>query len=301
MVLDRLGYTAKDTVDMLGDFVDTVKIGWGLPFLLDENTLRQRVGIYRSTNTHVSNGGTLLEICITKGKEELALEKLVSLGFDTIEMSEGVIEIPSPTKKKVVEFARANHLRLHIEVGRKNPRNQLSLEETIGRVEESLDFKPDAVIIEGRESGRSVGIYDDMGQIKWDWVERLQAISQPSKLMYEAPQEIQQTELIIHIGSNVNLGNVGLPSLGALETQRQGLRGDTFGASMSTRKIEGGPATKFLFFVVASHGATDQSKLMALTGLNRRTIQASLKSLMKQGFVKETTDPSDQRRRIYSH
>lgn len=126
-----------------------------------------------------------MEICVTKGKVELALEKLASFGFDTLELSEGMIEIPFQRKRRIVEFAKANSLRSHVEVGKKYPRNRLSLNETVRRVEESFDFTPDAVIVEGRESGRSVGIYDDAGVIKWDWVERLERTSQPSKLMFE--------------------------------------------------------------------------------------------------------------------
>lgn len=300
MVLDRLGYSTGDTMDLVGSYADVVKIGWGLPFLLDPHILKSRVSTYKKSRIHVSNGGTLLEFCVSKGKHELALRRLQSLGFDTIELSEGVLEVPQHVKKEIVDFAHSNKLRLHVEVGRKNPRNQLSLEETISRTEQSFDYKPETLIIEGRESGRSVGIYDDAGQIKWDWVDRLEQVSQPQKLMFEAPQEIQQTELIIHLGSMINLGNVGLPSLAALETQRQGLRGDTFGASTGSKKVKGGPATKFLYFVISTHGALDQSRLMRLTGLNRRTVQDCLKKLLRQGAVRESVDPNDLRKRIYS-
>jgi phosphosulfolactate synthase len=301
MVIDRLGYSNFEIMRMLGDYADIVKIGWGLPFLLEESVLKQRVNMYKTNHLHVSNGGTLLEYCISKGKEALALRKLRAIGFDTIELSEGVLEVPYVVKKKIAEFAHSNNQRLHVEVGRKNPRNQLGLEETIARIEQSFAFEPETIIIEGRESGRSVGIYDDLGGIKWDWVERLEeSTSDPSKLMFEAPQEIQQTELIIHIGSQVNLGNVGTPSIGALETQRQGLRGDTLGASSGSKKINGGPAVKFVHFAISSHGAIDQSKLMRLTGLNRRTVQESIKKLLRQGAIRESVDPNDLRRRVYS-
>jgi phosphosulfolactate synthase len=300
MVLDRLSYPASEVIDVVHGYTDVLKIGWGLPFLLEEDELRRRVQAYRQKSMHVSNGGTLLEICISKGKEDFALERLSHLGFDTIELSEGIIEVPTFVKKKIVEFAHSKGMRLHVEVGRKNPKNQLSLEDTITRIEQSFDSDPDIVIVEGRESGRSVGIFDDDGRIKWDWVGRLEEISNPSKLMFEAPQEEQQTELIIHIGSNVNLGNVSVASVVALETQRQGLRGDTFGAIVGSRKVEGGPAAKFLYFVISAHGPLDQSRLVQLTGLNRRTVQASLRHLLHQGVVGESVDPKDLRRRLYS-
>jgi phosphosulfolactate synthase len=300
MVIDRLAQPATETLGLLGNYVDTVKLGWGLPFLLDEEDLAERVKWYRQNGVSVSNGGTLLEICVTKGKEDLALSRIAKAGFDTLELSEGVIDLSNYVKKKVAEFAHSHNMKLNVEVGRKNPKNQLSLEETVSRVEQASDYQPDLVIIEGRETGRSVGIYDDIGQVKWDWVTRLEEVDQPSRLMFEAPQEQQQTELIIHVGPRVNLGNVDLRSVGALETQRQGLRGDTFGVLPSSRSITGGPAAKYLFFVISAHGPIDQTRLVRMTGLNRRTVQESLRNLLKQEAVKERADPNDLRRRIYS-
>lgn len=300
MMLDRIGYANDETMNYVRNYVDIAKIGWGLPFLLDQMILKRRIDSYKRAKVNISNGGTLLELCISKGKEDQALRRLLSIGFDTIELSEGVTDVSLYTKKKVAEFAHSNNLRLHVEVGKKDPRNQIGLEETVSRIEASFDLEPNTVIVEGRESGKSVGIYDDSGNIKWDWVERLEQTSKPSTLMFEAPQEAQQTELIIHLSSEVNLGNVSMPSVAALETQRQGLRGDTFGISRGSKKITGGPAAKFIFFVISSHNGLDQSKLMRLTGLNRRTVQEALKRLAKQGAVKEAVDISDMRRKIYS-
>jgi phosphosulfolactate synthase len=300
MVLDRLGYSVEETLALLSDYIDVVKIGWGLPFLLEANNLKHRVERYLQSGLFVSNGGTLLESAITKGKEETALTRLVSSGFNTIELSEGLIEVPFFKKKKIAEFVHGNNLRLHVEVGRKNPKNQLSLEETFQRVQESLDLEPDMMIIEGRESGRGVGIYEEDGSIKWNWVDRLVEIDEPMRLMFEAPQETQQAELIIHLSREVNLGNVGLPSIGALETQRQGLRGDTFGMTRGSTQIVGGPAVKFVYFLISSYGSIDQTKIMKLSGLNRRTVQESVQKLMKQGMIQEDSDYKDLRKRVYT-
>ena len=70
-----------------------------------------------------------------------------------------------------------------------------------------------------------VGVFDIEGSIKWDWVTRLAENFPMEKLMFEAPAERQQVELVIRMGNNVNLGNIAPASLAALETQRLGLRG----------------------------------------------------------------------------
>ncbi len=300
MVLDRIAYGTTEVVEYLSDYIDTVKIGWGIPFLLDAKMLSRRISFYREHAIHVSNGGTMLEIAVSKGRHMQALSALKEQGFNTIELSEGIIDIPSATKSKIAEFARSNGMRLHVEIGRKDPNNQLSLDETAEGVERSLDLSPDAVIIEGRETGRGVEIYDETGTIKWDWVERLLGVSRPSLLMFEAPLEKQQTELILHMGREVNLGNVSFASVAALETQRQGLRGDTFGVTASAPEILGGPASKFVHYMLSSHGSMDQSRLIKSTGLTRRTVQKALDTLVRSGLVREARDQHDLRRRVYS-
>jgi phosphosulfolactate synthase len=49
----------------------------------------------------------------------------------------------------------------------------------------------------------------------------------PDRLLFEAPTKDLQTQFITLLGPNVNLGNVSLGDVIALETLRLGLRGDT--------------------------------------------------------------------------
>jgi len=300
MVLDRLAYGTEETVEMLGDFIGTLKIGWGLPLLLDEKVLLRRVRNFRDRGIHVSNGGTLLETAIARGRAMQCLARLKDAHFDTIELSEGIIDIPEKMKHSVAEFAHSNGLRLNFEVGKKNPGAQLSLEETVDRVSASFDLKPDMIIIEGRETGTGVEIYDSAGNIKWDWVERILEECDAGIVMFEAPMERQQTELIMRLGPNVALGNVSVPSVGALETQRNGLRGDTFGYSHVVPDFRSGPASKFIYYVLSTHGSMDQTRIVRTTGINRRTVQKSLETLIRAGVVTETRDQHDLRRRIYT-
>ena len=300
MVLDRLAADPDLLVSALAEYVDVVKLGWGIPLLLAEPALRHRVLRYREAGIHVSNGGTLLEIAVSKGRHREALKGLVDQGFDTVELSEGVIDVPRKSREEIVEFVRSRGLRLHWEVGRKSPHNQLSLEESVDRIEVARQYRPDLVIVEGRESGKGVEIYDETGAIKWDWVDRLRAASPPFPLMFEAPLEIQQTELVIRLGPDVNLGNVAMTSVAALESQRQGWRGDTFGVPPVVTGVEMSPAARFVYYVLRTHGALDQGRLVQLTGLHRRTIQYALRGLTRGQLVRESPDPHDYRRRQYS-
>ena len=300
MVIDRFAAVPWEIIPDLSQYITYVKIGWTLSTLLTEKTLSERIRQYRNSGLSVSHGGTLLEMAVHKGRVPEILSRLKTAGYNSIEISEGVMDIPDRIKQTIAEYAHSNGMHLNVEVGKKNPRNQLSLDETITKIGESMDLEPEFIIVEGRESGRSVEIFDDLGEIKWDWVNRIMEESPKDKIMFEAPQEKQQIELVIRLGSGVNLGNVSINSVAALETQRRGMRGDTFGILDTTVKVTGPPSNKFVYYMVANHGPIDQAKIMELTGINRKTLQTSLAELLESGLIRVSTDRKDLRKRVYS-
>lgn len=300
MVIDRLAAVPWEIIPDLSEYMTYVKIGWTLSLLLSEKTLAQRIRKYRDSGIPVSHGGTLLEMAVHKGRVQVTLDRLKNTGFNSIEISEGVMDVPDRIKQIIAEYAHSNGMLLNVEVGKKNPRNQLSLDETVQKIGEAMDLEPEFIIVEGRESGKSVEIFDDLGEIKWDWVNRIMEESPKNRIMFEAPQERQQVELVIRLGSGVNLGNVSMNSVAALETQRKGMRGDTFGILDTTVKVTGPPSNKFVYYMVANHGPIDQATIMELTGINRKTLQTSLSELLDSGLIRVSTDRKDLRKRVYS-
>jgi phosphosulfolactate synthase len=298
-VLDRLDPLSDDWLRPLARYIDIVKIGWGLPLLLPREVVRRRVRFYHELGLEVSTGGTLIEHAVVRDRAPQAIAEAKELGFDIIEVSDGVIEMSPAQIAKLSEEVRSRRLGLLIEVGKKNPQNQLSLRETVDRVGRARELNPRKVILESRESGVGVGIYDGEGVIKWDWVRSIIADHPPEDLIFEAPQESQQIALMKELGSEVNLGNISLHSVGPLATQRLGLRGDTFGTIRSSRSVKGPPATKFLYFLLETYRGLDQSELVRLSRLPRRTVQSGLDSLRRQGLVREGVSLLDSRRREY--
>ena len=91
-----------------------------------------------------------------------------------------------------------------------------------------LENGAEKVIIEGRDSGKGVGIYDDHGEVKDELLDEILAgIGSASKIIIEAPQTSQHNHLLLKLGPNVNLGNVQPHDVLTLESTRVGLRGDT--------------------------------------------------------------------------
>lgn len=283
----------------MAPYVDVVKIGWGLPLLLPREEVRKKIEFYHELELEVSTGGTLLEYAVTRDQVGPMLDESKAVGFDLIEISDGIVELSPQQIEELADECRQRKLQFFIEVGKKNPQNQLSLRETLDRVGRALALHPRKVILESRESGRGVGIFDGEGGIKWDWVRTIIADFPVEEILFEAPVESQQSELLKELGGETNLGNVSLSSVGPLASQRLGLRGDTFGAIRLHRAVKGPPATKFLYFLLETYRGLDQSELVRLSRLPRRTVQSGLDSLRKQGLIREAVSLVDSRRREY--
>ena len=299
MVIDRLSRDLS-ILKLLSTFVTYVKIGWGLSFLTDTNSLSNRISQIKSYGIGVSNGGTFLETCFVKGKLEKGLKLLKSAGFNYIEISEGVCNIPKKERKIAAEFASSNDLILIMEVGKKRKAEQLTLNETIDKIGEALEFNPEMIIIEGRETGKGVEIYDELGNIKWEWADSIVEYTGHEKVMIEAPMEKQQVELILRYGKKINLGNISMDSIASLASQRLSLRGDTFSMDRHLELFEGSPATKFVLHIIKNSVKIDQGSLINATGLSRRTVQKALMELLHANLIQENTDIRDLRRKIYS-
>ncbi len=299
MVLDRLGGLNLAELEYLAPYFDVAKFGWGLPLLLTREKVRQRVKAYHDVGVEVSTGGTLLEYAVVHDRVNQMLDESRELGFNLVEISSGIIELSTHQIERLAEQVKRRSLDYFVEVGKKDPQHQLSLKETNSQIAHARTLKPRRVILESRESGRGVGIYDSDGAIKWDWVRSILAESPAEDLLIEAPLETQQVQLLRELGAEANLGNVAMASVAPLASERLGLRGDTFGTIRHSRNVRGPPAAKFLYFLLETYRGLDQTQLAHMSRLPRRTVQSALESLRRQGLVQEAISLHDSRRREY--
>ena len=65
------------------------------------------------------------------------------------------------------------------------------------------------------------------------------------------------------------------------------------------RKPIGGPATKFVYFLIKSHHPIDQSELIRFSDLPRRTIQGVIEDLKRQDLIIESAGTDDARKKYY--
>lgn len=232
-LLDKgLGYyAALDLVEQAADYIDLIKLGWGTTRLIPEKAVRKKITLYRDNQILVSNGGTILEIAYQQGKTAEFFKSARDIGINAIEVSNGVINMPGGDKQRLIQEAQELGFAVFSEIGKKDPDEDalLSLPERIAEAEHDMQAGASKVIIEAREGGKGLGIYDDRGGVKEGMVASLVAEIGADTIIFEAPEKSQQVYLILHLGVHVNLGNIKPDDVIPLETLRRGLRGDTLG------------------------------------------------------------------------
>jgi phosphosulfolactate synthase len=230
MVIDKgIGLRhLEDLIEVAGDYIDIIKLAFGTSAFYHQDFLRKKNEMIVSSQIDVMPGGTFLEVAFWQRAVDDYLRKAKELGFSAVEVSDGTIEMDLPARRKVIKKALGRGFKVITEVGKKDPKDVLPISlvhQIIGEDMESGAFK---VIVEAREAGRGVGIFDQEGHIKKEEVDNILAgIEDVNSLIWETPLKNQQQALILRLGLNVNLGNIPPDEVLALEALRQGVRGDT--------------------------------------------------------------------------
>ena len=233
MVLDKgLGLeTAESLMNISGEYVDYLKFGWGTSIVHEQDIIKAKVEMYKAHDITPYTGGTLFELAYIADKLDEFFEEARNLGFPAVEISDGSTSISHDEKLKCISMARKNGFEVLSEVGKKNPDldKELTLDERIEYMQEELDAGSSLVIVEAREGGKNIGIFDKSGNAKEDEIDYILDNFDGNKILWEAPNKDQQVFFILKLGNTVNLGNISSDDITSLETLRQGLRGDTLG------------------------------------------------------------------------
>ena len=233
MVLDKgLGLeTAESLMNISGEYVDYMKFGWGTSIVHEQNIIKAKVEMYKNHQITPYTGGTLFELAYINDKLDEFFSEAHDLGFPAIEISDGSTSISHDKKVECIEMANESGFEVLSEVGKKDPAldKELTLDERIEYMQEELDAGSSLIIVEAREGGKNIGIFDESGKAKEDEIDYILDNFRPEKILWEAPNKDQQVFFILKLGNDVNLGNVSTEDITSLETLRRGLRGDTLG------------------------------------------------------------------------
>lgn len=232
MVIDKgLGLHAfEDLLVTAGAYVDIIKFGFGTSPLYSSAVLRKKIELARQYGVTVLPGGTLLEAAVRQDVVPSFFRSVLALGFDAVEVSDGTIELNRQLRNELIRTARELGLRVFTEYGKKQAGTRLDVEELRRTAELDWNMGADLVTVEARESGTGVGLFDEQGACREQDLDTIRrAFPDHRRLLWEAPRREQQVALLRTFGPDVNLGNVPVHEMLALEAMRRGLRSDTFG------------------------------------------------------------------------
>jgi phosphosulfolactate synthase len=215
--------TTAQLLDTIGPFVDIWKFGWGTAYL--DPQLAPKLRLLEEQGVRACLGGTMMEIAWSQGKVDECLDWAGEAGLPMVEVSRGVMPMTRADKDQLIRRAAASFTVLS-EVGSKDPAHQLAPAAWAAEVAADLDSGAWLVVTEGRESG-TVGTFDSQGGVIEPVVDAVVGVAGAEHVLFEAPQKDQQAWFIRRFGADVNLANIALDKVLALEALRLGLRADT--------------------------------------------------------------------------
>ena len=226
MVMDK-GLSLEEArffVENAVPHVDMIKLGFGTAYVTPR--LREKIDVYQNAGIPVYFGGTLFEAFLIRNQLNDYISLCKDYNIKYIEISDGSITIPHAEKCGYIEKISAFSTVLS-EVGSKDAAHIIPPYKWIELMSAELSAGATYVIAEARESG-NVGIYRGSGEVREGLVQEILTQIPGEKILWEAPQKVQQLYFIELLGANVNLGNIAPSEIIALEAMRVGLRGDTF-------------------------------------------------------------------------
>ena len=242
MVIDNgLGLAAtRDILAVAGRWIDHWKLSFGTSALMPEKTLKEKLAVIRDAGLVVFPGGTLFESAVLNGHGENYFERAASLGFTAVEISEGTLDLPASRRRSSIQAAAEAGLIVISEVGKKDPLGQPTPRELAEQALVDLEWGARWVVVEGRESGRSVGVFGNTGWVNMEAVETLAHHAAPAldRLVWEAPLKDQQVAFIQRFGPNVSLGNIDPTRVLATEALRASLRFETLQPLVRQRQAD---------------------------------------------------------------
>lgn len=210
-------------LEVAGDSVDIVKLGWGTAVVTAN--LAPKLELYAERGIPVVLGGTLTEVAIRQGRVDGLVAWLRELGLRHVEISDGTITLEPAVKRELIERLSREFI-VMAEVGSKDADFIMAPYIWVEQIESDLKAGAWKVIAEARESG-TAGIYRANGEVRTGLIDEIAHAIDPERLIFDAPLQRQQVWLLTRFGTECNLGNIAPADVLSLETLRLGLRSDT--------------------------------------------------------------------------
>ena len=128
--------------------------------------IRRKTELVRAHAIDIYPGGTLAEVMLSQGVYPEYLKRAKALGFTAIEVSDGTITMSCQVRRAAIERALDAGFKVISEVGKKDPAIDIPVSQLCEQICDDLALGVDKVIVEARESGAGIGIYDAAGALR---------------------------------------------------------------------------------------------------------------------------------------
>lgn len=219
----------RDILQFAASHIDYWKFGFASASVYPAECVMSKITLCQEYGVLAYPGGTSLEIAVTQGVWKEYLSAMWEGGVRLVEVSDGTIDLPLRQRREIIRTADKMGFTVLSEVGKKVSGTFLPVSRQAQLIQGDINSGAKFVIVEGRESGRGIGVYDSDGNIREEDVEALLATLGPlsTRLIWEAPLKTQQIYYINKLGNKVNLGNIVPLEIMGLESLRRGFRSDT--------------------------------------------------------------------------
>jgi phosphosulfolactate synthase len=231
--------TLEGHLEQSAHLISILKLSMACWIIADPRATRRKVAVATRYGVPVVTGGGPFEIAVAQGRLPEYLDLCAAMGVARVEAGEGFTDL-SADAEDVVEMARARGLEVQFELGKKHDGQFTGT--TLGRLLDQgrawLEAGAVELVVEARESGQGIGVFDDDGILDGEAADRFVDVFGFDAVVFEAPTKPSQFALLNHFGSEVRLSNVRLEELLRVEIYRRGLHSDAFGhANLAPEKV----------------------------------------------------------------
>ena len=221
--------TLESHLKQSSHLISVLKISMACWQVANEVSTKYKIDAARRLNIEVCTGGGPFEVAAQFGKLQQFMELCALYRFTRIEAGEGFTET-NLSPREIVRQAGDLGLAVQFELGKKHGGAFTAdkIGELVDQGKRWLDAGAVQIVVEGRESAQSVGLFDEKGQLNTYGAERFVKEFGEDVTVFEAPNKPSQFALLNHFGPGVHLCNVRIEELLRVEIYRRGLHSDAF-------------------------------------------------------------------------
>jgi phosphosulfolactate synthase len=221
--------TLEGHLEQSAHLYSLLKVSMACWMIAREDCTRRKIAAARRANVPVVMGGGPFEIAVAQNELPSYLDLCASVGATRIECGEGFTQL-SIIPEQVVKMAAERGLEVQFELGKKHQGTfeKETMRVLISQGSQWLDAGAVQLVIEARESGKNIGLFDEGGALNVCYADQFVEAFGLATVMFEAPNKLSQFALLDHFGPYVHLSNVRLEEVLRVEIYRRGLHSDAF-------------------------------------------------------------------------